>query len=49
MILSYESGRMTEKKSYREALRLEGSVSPILSITGAGGEDNDRSAFGIRI
>ena len=27
MILSYESGRMTQKKSYREALRLEGSVS----------------------
>mgnify|MGYP000702358879 CR=1 FL=1 len=38
MILSYESGRLTEKKSYREALRLESSVSPILSITGAGGK-----------
>ena len=38
MILSYESGRMTQKKSYREALRLEGSVSQILSITGAGGK-----------
>ena len=38
MILSFECGRLTEKKSYREALHLESEVSPVLSITGAGGK-----------
>ncbi len=48
MILCYEKGKLKEKKSCREALHLESEVSPVISITGAG-EDNDRSALGMGI
>ncbi len=38
MILCYEKGKLKEKKSCREALHLESEVSPVISITGAGGK-----------
>lgn len=38
MILRYEHGKLVEQRTYRKALQLEGDVSPVISIVGAGGK-----------